>query len=403
MFVMKKNILLVLLLVSLFGEIVNAQTTVTYTLGNTSYYTNFVDGSAGNFANSGTTELGMWAHGTGNQQVVSWRNFKTSGDNTGSNRSLQVGDVFVGTVAATATNGSIGLSLNANASTGSWANRISNSRLYFYESGGPSTWYFNSSAGNTSLNYSTSSTFTDYKFVVYITSYTTADVELYYNNIIQTRLYNQTLNGSGGVNIDGFSLFLQYDWNGSSNQNIYWKQPFTVTNNKNVNLGYYLSTGNFTPGLIADGLDAASTSTVSVNAVNIGGNSGTKVILNQTNSYTGTTNINANATLQLGNPQALGTSASGTSITSGGAIDMNGTNYSTSEALTINGTGVSSSGALYNSSVSTATYTGLLTLGSACTINGGTGTIALSNTGTITGSGFGLTLGGGQAVALQVL
>ena len=51
-------------------------------------------------------------------------------------------------------------------------------------------------------------------------------------------------------------------------------------------------------------------------------------------------------------------------------------------------------GALINSSATATTYSGLITLGSATTINANAGTINLTNTGTITGSGFGLTLGG---------
>lgn len=65
-------------------------------------------------------------------------------------------------------------------------------------------------------------------------------------------------------------------------------------------------------------------------------------------------------------------------------------------ALTLNGTGIASGGALKNSSSTAATYAGLITLGSNSSIIGGTGTIALTNVGTITGSGFGITLGGAQ-------
>ncbi|MEI8273464.1 MAG: autotransporter-associated beta strand repeat-containing protein [Paludibacter sp.] len=393
-FIINCLLLTFLFLVSNIFE-VNAQ--VTYTLGNTGYYTTFYDASpgAGSFANSGTAELGMYANTNGNKQSVVWRNFKTAGDNTGSTRSLQVGDIVTMSVYATAAFGSIGFSLNATAANGSWANRISNSRLYIDAAGTTGSWNVHNSAGSTSLGYSVSSTGHTYMFKIFITSYTTCDVELFVDGTFNNRLYNLTMNGAAGANIDGFSLFLMDDFNGSGNSNIYWKQTFTHNANGSVNLGYYSSSGTYTPGLISDGTTSSSTSTTSSNVVNVGGAAGTKVFLNQTNSYTGITTVYSDATLQLGNSQALGTTDGITSINSGGAIDMNGTNYSTSEALTINGTGVSSSGALYNSSSSAATYAGLLTLGSASTINGSTGTIALSNIGTITGSGFGITLGGG--------
>ncbi|PJI76626.1 autotransporter-like protein, partial [Polynucleobacter brandtiae] len=116
-------------------------------------------------------------------------------------------------------------------------------------------------------------------------------------------------------------------------------------------------------------------------------------ILSGANTYSGLTTISI-GTLKLGNASALGTNAAGTSITSGAVLDLNGQNITTVEALTINGTGISSSGAVMNSSASAATYAGLITLGSASSIVGGTGTIAISNVGTITGATFGLTLGG---------
>jgi fibronectin-binding autotransporter adhesin len=120
--------------------------------------------------------------------------------------------------------------------------------------------------------------------------------------------------------------------------------------------------------------------------------------LSGTNTYSGATTVSA-GTLQLGSTAALG-STSGVSVTSGAVLDLNGINYSTARALTLNGTGIASGGALINSNATGATYAGLVTLGSASSILGGTGTINLSNAGTITGAGFGLTLGGAQGGTL---
>ncbi|MEI6072621.1 MAG: autotransporter-associated beta strand repeat-containing protein, partial [Verrucomicrobiae bacterium] len=110
------------------------------------------------------------------------------------------------------------------------------------------------------------------------------------------------------------------------------------------------------------------------------------------NTYTGATTVSA-GTLKVGNATALSTSA--VSVTSGAALDLNGTVMTGTNALTLNGTGITSGGALINSSATAGTYAGLITLGSASSIIAGTGNIAVSNPGTITGA-YGLTLGGAQ-------
>jgi filamentous hemagglutinin family protein len=118
------------------------------------------------------------------------------------------------------------------------------------------------------------------------------------------------------------------------------------------------------------------------------------VTLSGANTYTGLTTISA-GTLMLGSTSALGTAAAGTSITAGATLDLNGFTLATAEPLTLRGTGVgTTTGALTNSSATAATYSGLITLGSASSIAANNGSIVLSNTGTITGATFGLTLGG---------
>ena len=120
------------------------------------------------------------------------------------------------------------------------------------------------------------------------------------------------------------------------------------------------------------------------------------------NLYAGKTTVLAGA-LRIANSQGLGrTDYNGgfVQVNSGAALELAGniavtTGYAMVPPLTINGTGVGSGGALRSVSGNN-TYGGLLTLGSAARINSDTAgdTLTLSHTGTITGTGFGLTVGG---------
>ncbi|MCX6269862.1 MAG: autotransporter-associated beta strand repeat-containing protein [Bacteroidetes bacterium] len=119
--------------------------------------------------------------------------------------------------------------------------------------------------------------------------------------------------------------------------------------------------------------------------------------LSGSSTYTGTTTINA-GTLKLGaagdgTNTPTGTVAGGISITAGAVFDLNGYTLSTTEALTIRGTGISSGGALINSSGTSVTYSGLISLGSASSIMTNAGDINITNAGTVSGS-YALTLGG---------
>jgi fibronectin-binding autotransporter adhesin len=110
-------------------------------------------------------------------------------------------------------------------------------------------------------------------------------------------------------------------------------------------------------------------------------------------TFTGATTISAGI-LNIQNATALGTTASGTTISSGATLQLQGGITVGAEALTISGTGASGqNGALVNVS-GTNNYAGLLVLGAATTISSDTGTLNFTNTGTITGPTFGLTLTG---------
>ena len=119
--------------------------------------------------------------------------------------------------------------------------------------------------------------------------------------------------------------------------------------------------------------------------------------LSGNNTYTGATTVSVGI-LKLGAAgtapnSPLGTSAAGTTVASGAVLDLGGITLATAEALTLNGTGILGNGALTNSGAA-ATYSGLVTLASSSSIVAASGDIILSNAGTLSGSGYGLTLGG---------
>lgn len=143
----------------------------------------------------------------------------------------------------------------------------------------------------------------------------------------ETNVIVDALTGSGTI------------YNGHSSSNMYFK--FGIDNGTGVFLGTfqdYIDNGNYYKT----------------------GN-GTQT-LSGSNNHSGTTKVDGGI-LKLNNTSALGTIGSGTTILSGGTIDLNGLTYSNLESLTINGTGYLNGGALINST-NTASYAGLITFGS---------------------------------------
>ncbi|MBM3366588.1 MAG: hypothetical protein FJY48_12970, partial [Betaproteobacteria bacterium] len=352
---------------------------VAYDEDNTGYYTKFTSG--GDIFDEGL-RLGMWANqNSTSKEVVAWRTLKTAGNNTGSDRQLQVGDVFSITLNATAAFGGMGFSLNdGGTQSGSYANRVSGSRLFVQEVGTTASWEVNSASGSgnyTSLDYNVSTTRRDYVFKVYITSETTANVLLTAGGT-DKRAYNLTLNGSAGANIDTFSVWLKDDWNGSSASNLH-VADISVEDLGFVEVGYWLTSGTTDPGRITDGLAANSTTTARANAVKVGGYSGTAVLFNQENTYTGATTVENNATARVSHASAFGTTAAGTTVDSGGTIELSGGIAIGAEALGLSGVGVSSAGAIRNTSGNNS-WSGAVTLNADTRINSDAGTLTLSGT-----------------------
>ncbi len=130
---------------------------------------------------------------------------------------------------------------------------------------------------------------------------------------------------------------------------------------------------------------------------------GTGIVLNKTttgtvtlsgaNGYTGATAISAGI-LNIQNGTGLGTTAAGTTVSSGATLQLQGGITVGAEALNINGSGAGGqTGALVNVG-GTNNYGGLITLAGATMVSSDSGTLNLTNAGTISGATFGLTLAG---------
>jgi autotransporter-associated beta strand protein len=118
---------------------------------------------------------------------------------------------------------------------------------------------------------------------------------------------------------------------------------------------------------------------------------GTLALSGNNSGYSGPIGIEAGTVSVSGNQTPLGTGAA--TVSSGATLAI--TDGSTvANALSLTGTGVGGVGALDSNpgAATTATVTGLVTLGGATTINSNSGTLAMS--GGITGSGSALTLTG---------
>ena len=114
------------------------------------------------------------------------------------------------------------------------------------------------------------------------------------------------------------------------------------------------------------------------------------LVLSGANSYTGLTTISSGV-LNIQNATGLGTTAGGTTVASGAALQLQGGISVGNEALTLNGGGISSDGALRNISGNNS-YGGTITLGSASRIYSDAAILTLS--GGIVNGGFTTTFGG---------
>jgi hypothetical protein len=141
---------------------------------------------------------------------------------------MSVGDSFTITVSATRAYGQIGIALLASptATTG-WLDRHNNYALQVNMNGEASgsymPWEIVSQGGTinaSSINGSTS--YADFKFKFTLTGATTMEVDI--ND--GTEVFNVTLDKT---NITSYCVYLSDDWNGSTNADVFWKQPTEYT------------------------------------------------------------------------------------------------------------------------------------------------------------------------------
>jgi autotransporter-associated beta strand protein len=218
----------------------------------------------------------------------------------------------------------------------------------------------------------------------------------------------QTLVGSSGITvIDTISTPIQIQDNGGS-------ATFTVgatsTSNSIVISGAVtgVSASGNTTTLNLNGSNTGSSNEITGGIGN--GSSGGKLAINKTeagawsiggsNSYSGDTTISA-GTLYITSASGLGGTTGTTSIGDGATLFLyKDTMTISDESLSIAGSGSSGDGAL-KSNGTDVRLGGPITLTGNATINSVFGTLKLTNTGAITGSGYILTVGGATQVEIS--
>ena len=195
--------------------------------------------------------------------------------------------------------------------------------------------------------------------------------------VLSTGATGATISGSGALTLGGnITVNSGSGANGATNS-----CPVALGANRTFN--------------VSDDASAATDLTVSgviSGAFNIDKAGAGKLVLSNTNTYTGATNVTAGI-LNVQNAQGTGTTAGGVVVSSGAALELQDAAVG-AETLSLAGTGVSSGGALRFIS-GTNSWAGLITLTAATTVNAdaGTNTIDVASGNAITGT-FNLTIGG---------
>lgn len=214
-----KQIYFVLISIFTFGT-VTSQAIIPYVQQQASYESLFGDGG-GNY-NSGANEFGMWANFSAKQSVA-WKNFTEDGTTAGTPYILGIGDSFTITVYATRAYGQIGIALLSNpSSTSSWTDRYNNVSVQVdmngMSGGSWDPWEVVNFDGTTvSAVFGDEKTYADTKLTFELKSATEMDV--YINDVLYVTDGTLKLQ-----NITGYSIYLEDDYSGDNNYDIFWKQ-----------------------------------------------------------------------------------------------------------------------------------------------------------------------------------
>ena len=356
--------LIVTLLFFMFSSQMYSQVTVDYVQQTGNYDEAFDDGGAA--FNQNAYQMGMWAN-TGNKKTVRWRDFDTDGINSGSARSLQVGDEFRISVSAHTVYGQMGFALLASPTDmDNWDDRLENKSIYLTLSsyGNWTATYYGDATTNGSNNIGGTTSYKNFEFTCLLTAPNMMTVTIF-DGTTTSYLYDLQLYSSNPIT--HYSVFLNDDWDGTSNNNIYWNTDASahddyVKNTKAITIGSSNS-GITITGVIPNGLAANSTSTPSVNTLTKAGSG--QLTISANNTYSGGTTVSA-GTLHTGDGHTSATTFGSGSITvsSGATLFIEGSDNGVyTNALTLNGGTLKIGNAPSNSY-----YDGTIALGSNSTI-----------------------------------
>ncbi len=396
----KRGAVLFFLFCSIAPDFIIAQTTQNFQQQTGNYYASFLPGGAGSF-NQNANQIGMWANGASPKRMVSWRKFRTdaSGSNV-SDRAMQVGDQFIVRLSACRAFGRMGFALLCSPATGSWDNRASNYAIQFnldgpaYNGGNWGSWYavFNAaaaSAGSANIG-GLQTTFKNFTFTLTLTAPDRMNAT-WTDGSTTSVLNDIQLNSSNPIT--DYSIFLEDDFDGGANRNVFWgldnaSLQHSLTNAGVLNHGQ--SNGSYSVGAVMfNGLNANSNSVNSLSNRLEKNGTGT-LTLAANNTYQGSTTINsgilvASTLANGGTASNIGqsTAAAANWVIGNATFRYTGASVNTDRAFTIS----AATNATFD--ITTATTT-LGISGSAASTSGaltkaGPGTLLLSGSNGFTG------------------